>query len=229
VNCTATRHDTTTAYRDHGCRCPAAREALRLEKAAYRKRLYLCGPSLIDKTGTIRRVHALARMGWPQRDIAALAGFSRPADLTNTGRLIHRDTAAAVDAVFRRLCMTPGPSRRVRAIAANRGYPGPLDWDDIDDPDETPQTPTAPRFERRLDHDWVQVERAVDGLRPALSHAELDEAVRRLHARQWGDQPIASWLGVSQRTVQRHRAALALPAAVGDDGQPILRRKAEAA
>lgn len=99
-------------------------------------------PRWLPALGTARRMQALAAIGW------TVAQTGRDAGLTPswcrelvTGRRprVTRETAAAVDAVFRARCMTPGPSRHARSCAARNGWPPPLAWDDIDDPGEKPQ------------------------------------------------------------------------------------------
>jgi hypothetical protein len=51
---------------------------------------------------------------------------------------VNRFLHDAVARVYEELCMIPGPSQRTRALAANRGWAAPLDWDDIDDLNEQP-------------------------------------------------------------------------------------------
>jgi hypothetical protein len=201
VTCTANRHGTTTAYRDHRCRCESARVAVAEEKARYRKRLYLEGPLLLDKTGTLRRVQALARMGWSVREVARRAGVARPDDLLNPRRLVHRDTATAVDRVFRELCMTPGPSARAKAIAERRGYAGPLDWDDIDDPSERPVRDSCAEVTYHLDE--VAIEETMAGRRVKLSHEERQEVFRRLIERGLNASQIAQRLGMTRAAAQK--------------------------
>lgn len=98
-------------------------------------------PTLI---GTQRRLHALARLGWPPSHIATHAGLSPSALRNATYR--NRYTPAvrfAIASAFERLRGTPGPSRATARAAATRGYPTALAWHaDIDDPRATPD----PRF-----------------------------------------------------------------------------------
>lgn len=92
--------------------------------------------------GVVRRVQALAALGWPATEVARLAGLS-PAEAARlavsdpSGR-VHPRVAAAVAATYARLHMTPGPSARARARADALGWAPPLAWDDIDDPEQTP-------------------------------------------------------------------------------------------
>lgn len=82
-----------------------------------------------------RRVRALAAIGWPARDVAARAGVSIAvvADLT-AGRSTRVESRSddSLRAVYEALSMTPGPSERLRKVAARKGWVPPLAWDDID-------------------------------------------------------------------------------------------------
>lgn len=207
--CTARRHGTPTAYRDDHCRCPEARTAIALEKAAYRKRLYLQGKSLIDRTGTLRRVQALMAMGWACRDIAARIGYARPDDLLRPGRPILRETAERVARLYEELCMTPGPSVRARAIAARRGYAPPLAWDDdtIDDPNALPDL----GGEDSPEVDEVAIRRAMAGSSVTLSRTERAEVIRRLVA-EVGYGECQRRLGVSGSVISRAMRGERVPA-----------------
>lgn len=97
-------------------------------------------PRLVDSTGSIRRLHALAAMGWPWSAL----------DLMPSGQVwqitrratIRRDTADRIAEVYERLCMIPGPSVRSARHAAASGWAPPLAWDDIDS-DTEPITTSA--------------------------------------------------------------------------------------
>lgn len=99
-------------------------------------------PNRVPALGTIRRIQALAAMGWPTTHIGAIAGMqvSQVNDLM-AGRLkrIPRAWADTVDTVFRTLCVAVGPSPRTRRIAARNGWVPALAWDDIDDPGARPR------------------------------------------------------------------------------------------
>jgi hypothetical protein len=97
--------------------------------------------------GTTRKLQALVALGWPQAVLATRLGRIP----TNLGRLLHASqprvnaaTWRAVDALWEELQATPGPSTRARTIAAKRGWPPPLAWDDIDNPDARPVTTRTP-------------------------------------------------------------------------------------
>jgi hypothetical protein len=99
-------------------------------------------PNRVPSTGTMRRIQALAVMGWPISHTAQAAGIrGTQVNELMAGRRkrIPRVQAEAVEAVFRQRWNMPGPSPRTRTIAARNGWVSALAWDDIDDPNEKPQ------------------------------------------------------------------------------------------
>jgi hypothetical protein len=140
AGCPAARHGTPAAYSYWGCRCQTAREAKRI----YHKRLreHRAEPGRVDASGTIRRVRALAALGWPQPELARMLGCHPRAlgQLGRRSRMVHAATAENVAALYEELSMRPGPSVRARNRAARLGYVPPLGWAEgsIDDPDARP-------------------------------------------------------------------------------------------
>lgn len=97
----------------------------------------LGGSALVDATGTVRRIQALAAIGWTLTSTADALGWT----LTNLSALrrqtkVIRRTADAVAELYERRSGTPGPSRAARVLAGRRGWVPPLAWNDIDT-DET--------------------------------------------------------------------------------------------
>lgn len=94
----------------------------------------------VDPTGTVRRVRALAWMGWPCAEVARRAGCSARTlhGLKYPGQRVSAGLAARVDAVFRELHMVAGPSNLTAGKARAAGWWPPLAWDDIDDPGAVP-------------------------------------------------------------------------------------------
>lgn len=95
----------------------------------------------VPAVGTRRRVRALARMGWPCREVALRAGVL-PATL-NT--IVHRvsisaSIASRVARVYEEISHLQGPSSVCRGQAIARGFPAPASWDyaDMDDPAARP-------------------------------------------------------------------------------------------
>lgn len=107
--------------------------------------------SLVDGTGTRRRLQALVAIGWPQMTLARLAGVDK---LTVNDQVLERvptaygATARAVRDLYDQLWNvdpeTRGVTRRwsehARALAARRRWAPPAAWDDdtIDSPAATP-------------------------------------------------------------------------------------------
>lgn len=189
--------------------CAPCREAERVKKASYRKRRYLNrGPLLVDATGTRRRIHALAAIGWSAGELATRYGYDRTAigKWTQTPE-VHVTTRDRVAALYEELWDIPGPSERVRQIAATRGWLPPLAWDDdaIDDPAAQPATVVA-ETTRTKDIDEIAVYRATHGDRVGLTTAERRAAVRILTDRGRTETQIADILGVAPRIVARDRS-----------------------
>jgi hypothetical protein len=95
--------------------------------------------------GVIRRVRALARLGWSSPEMAARAGIPS----TTVARLRDHDERlwvgnqrirAAIAKAYDEMSMTVPPLTRHTSKLANRaaarGWAPPLAWDDIDDPAE---------------------------------------------------------------------------------------------
>jgi len=97
----------------------------------------------VDATGTIRRLRALAAMGWPMKQLAAMSGVSMPtvSCLMNHRRgTVYSRTAGKVADLYDELSMREGNSQRSRLRARRHGWAPPLAWDDetIDDPNAQP-------------------------------------------------------------------------------------------
>lgn len=179
------RHGTNAGY-IAGCHDTCCKHA----HATYRRNLYARqylarGGMTIPALGSQRRIQALQAIGWRIRDIAGeLDLWVADNGVCQTlWQLMRRDmttraTAARIDAVYRRLNMTPGPSNHSRARAVNRGYLPPLAWDDIDDPDERPNLSDA-----RSSIDEAAIERVLAGDIVPTTFAERVEITRRWQAR----------------------------------------------
>lgn len=183
------RHGSTRGYRHGGCRCQPCRDAAALQENRYllRRAANHGQPLLMDKTGAVRRLHALMAIGWPRRTLALQAGYTSDAFagvLHGRRATLTLATHHRIVTLYDRLCMTPGPSSSTRLRAASKGWPSPLAWDDID-------TDLAPVHGPRYSPDWdtsvdeVMVQRVIDGHDKGrrLTNAEAREAVRRLRAR----------------------------------------------
>jgi hypothetical protein len=177
--------------------------------------------SLVDATGTRRRLRSLVAAGFTVPWLAAQLGRTPP-NLRRTMRSarVTARTAREVRDLDDRLWDTEPPaatktqqaaSRAARAYAADRGWLRRLAWDDIDhDPDPEPdQLDSADDLDDLDDLDEIKVERVIAGdtsLR--LTEAEEREVVRRLTERGRSIRVIAELLSTSTRTVSRRRAKI---------------------
>lgn len=138
---------TSTCYNGHGCRCDHCRDARAVMKRIeyYGSKGLLRADVKVSSVGVMRRLQALAFMGWSCQVIAERIGSHyRPLTrLRDGGReRVMQSTHNRVDAVFRELAFVeaPGHSGRVtRGAARKRGWVHALAWDDIDDPDGWPR------------------------------------------------------------------------------------------
>ena len=108
----------------------------------------------VDTCGTIRRLDALALLGWSAADVAREAGLL-PANVRGfrRRRCVYAATRAGIAAVYDDLWSTPAPdsptAARTRSTARKRGAVPALAWDDgagphgIDNPSATPHPWTA--------------------------------------------------------------------------------------
>lgn len=105
----------------------------------------------IPSLGSVRRIQALAAIGWAQCMLGPMLDRDITFAHSITSRTVVRaSTASMVDDLYRKLHMTPGPSDTARRVAKQRGWAPPLAWDDIDT-DEHPVTgpPTVTPFPDR--------------------------------------------------------------------------------
>lgn len=194
------RHDNQTAYRN-GCRCEKARRA----KSRYDKRwsLGLNEPTLVDATGTRRRVQALAALGWPIGELTKRLGLTdRGLSFMYAGTTVTPATAQAVAVLYDELCWTEGPSEIAKNRAQRKGWATPLAWDDdeIDDPAAQPKGAVVSH-----DIDELAVQLAVNGRLGDrhLTRRESHVAIRRMRELGLSTAEIARRARVSDRTVHR--------------------------
>lgn len=155
-NCTAPRHGTVSDYR-YGCRCDDSREAYRL----YRKRLRQGRhqPRIVPAIGTVRRLRALAAIGWNCAELSRRLGYTTPRGVQSLRE--HRSdvvlarVATRVSALYGRLEGTAGVDHRARLLAVRRGWAPPLAWNNIDDPLEQPAQPAAEKPDRPAEVLWL--------------------------------------------------------------------------
>jgi DNA-binding CsgD family transcriptional regulator len=91
---------------------------------------------------------------------------------------IRRRYATAVAELYRQWSTIPGPSKRSRTTAAQRGFHGPLAWgDDIDDPAAVPETDVT---EAELNRDELAAERVTEMWLLASAGQQPEQIARRL-------------------------------------------------
>lgn len=154
--------------------------------------------TVIDGTGTRRRLQALVSMGWTLTALGPRLGF-HPRRLTDLmhGERVTASTARRIADGYRVMQTrdpadhgVPAASRTMaRTLAAREGWHGPLAWDDIDDPTSKPQ----PLGRKRR-----------NGTAPAKTRADV-QRVAELTAAGRTAQQIADELGCHKRTVVRAR------------------------
>jgi len=172
---------TNARYNTAACRCEPCRNAHRKQRNLARLDELEGRPRTFPAIGVQRRIRALSAIGWSFPVLAVELGITQSgvARLTADRERADRATTERVDALYQRLCMTPGPSAVAKARAVAKGWAPPLAYDDIDDPDEVPDTGATGA-------------RGVD----------LDEWARLV---KWGEEPTraAARLGVGIAAIER--------------------------
>lgn len=146
----------------------------------------------VDATGSRRRLQALRVLGHRRYDLAARLGTTpdRIKHITSGSmRRIEPAEAAAITRLYRTLSTVPGPSKQTASIARNKGWHGPLAWDDIDNPKSRPLT--------------GGIGKGGASTRPKV-YADTAR-VARLTAAGLSAKEIADELGCHKRTVVRAR------------------------
>lgn len=147
-----------------------------------------------DPIGTIRRVRALACIGWPQYTVADAIGVRR-ATLSHVvlgnRQKVAKTTARAVADLYPTWMLRPGPSTTARGIARSRGWHGPLAWGaDIDNPHARP--------------DLTGIGHDEPGRRDPLRPVEI----RHLAGFGYSAHEIAARVGLPKKDVESRLAAI---------------------
>jgi transposase len=206
------RHGTRGAYNRDQCRCDPCTAA----NAAAARRHRLCraqqawhGTSAWSPAvGTRRRLQVLTAAGWTTSQLADRMGVSKSAiaQLRNTGQdRVLATTAGDVAALYDACWWRTPPGRyqaRAERYAETRGWVAPWRWDglDLDDPATEPHPPAA-------DVDQVAIDETIAGRQVPLTKTERRAVADQLHRRGASAAEIASRLGRTPRTVERHKAA----------------------
>lgn len=196
------------------CKCGLCRRACAdYERARYNARaLGRFEAQRVDPTGAVRRLRALAWMGWSSADLAPLTGIqSEHLGRIRAGRKtwIRPATHAAIARAYDELWDQQPPIRsgkaksaplRARLHARRRGWLSPLAWDDID------TDPGPAVSDVAVDVDEIAVDLACSGQPVALTQPERIEAVRRLHAWGLSDPQVAERLRIQTAAVFKIRS-----------------------
>ncbi|MFG2412333.1 hypothetical protein [Streptomyces goshikiensis] len=151
-------------------------------------------PSLVDATGTRRRIEALTAAGWPMERLAEHFGVSLKyvAEMRKQDKV--RDVSAqAVTRAYEQLKdkrpetrgVIPPIAKRARRMAADRGWAPPKYWakfpDAIDDPHFTPEYGMTRPQRLAEEAVWLVtvagVPRTEAATRLGLTFGEVDEAL----------------------------------------------------
>lgn len=129
-----------TCYNTHGCRCKDCRTSKSSNRNGYdwETRRRMGRDVWISATGTMRRLQALAVIGWSTAEIAArMDSHYRPLQKVRAGEreCVRMSTARRVAVVFEELCMKVRHGRAAKITrfhALAHGWVPPLAWNDID-------------------------------------------------------------------------------------------------
>lgn len=155
--------------------------------------------------GALRRLQALAAIGWSQTAISDRTGVTRSVlNQLKYARTTSWETWVAIRDTYETLSATPattGRLARVRGEALRRGWPAPLDWEghNIDDPCVIVEA-----------HPYEPKSR-IDEIREAA--AVRAERVAELTALGLSAKEVAQRVGITPRQVVRDRGATAVAAA----------------
>ncbi len=205
-------HGTRARY-GRGCRCEDCREAARIYFKRMRERRL--PPGLVDSTGTVRRVRALAAAGWSFAAQGQWMGTSDrwPGMLANqSSETVTLSTADRVKAMYAALQNQPGTSAKAKTWAAKRGWLGPAWWDDdasLDDPSFEPLAEAQAADTTVIDE--VAVDRALRGFSVRLTKVERHFAIHEGRRRGTALNAVAATLGMNYQTAVK-LAAKPLPA-----------------
>lgn len=159
----------------------------------------------MDGTGFVRRLQALACLGWRYEDLTERLGcayqtITAVPDRGVVARALHDKMVALYD----QLQHQQGPSRIVAIKARNKGWHPPAAWDDIDTDRETPTLELEGEIV-----DEVLVRRVLDGFASprSMNRAERDEAARILLAKGYSPTTIGNRLNMAYHHVKKVAAA----------------------
>jgi hypothetical protein len=162
-----------------------------------------------DAVGVRRRIRALCRAGWEQKEMAARTGYGAAVwSMWANAAQVHKATRELVAAVYDDLSTQEGGSGRATRWAQRRGWHPPEAWSDatIDDPRAEPYDWC------RDDVDEVALQQVEAGVRRwgGLTGAEQRELVHRHLGRSRPSTLAARW-GTTRARIEKLAA----------DGAPV--------
>lgn len=141
-----------------------------------------CPGHWMDTTGTIRRVRALAAIGYPTYTVADAVGIGHATMrhlVAGNREKVAKSTARKIAELYPRWIAKPGPSATTRGIAKSRGWHGPLAWGgNIDDPAAQPDTEGAGYDDTPRKRDDLRTEEIKHLAGFGLSDYEIAKLVR---------------------------------------------------
>lgn len=135
-------HGHWSCYSLGGCRCDDCRawrsREYRSTSDFYKAQRALAGRDVyVSAAGSVRRLQALACLGWSARHVAERTGVTEHhlsrVRRGGAGGQVRASVAAAIREAYEQLSMTVRDSRdgrKVTAVARRHGWRPPLDWDE---------------------------------------------------------------------------------------------------
>lgn len=170
------------------------------------------GQQLAPSLGPWRRTQALTAMGWSlERQAAELSISPRALDELRHTRLIDGRLWQAIDGLYDRWSMTPGPDTTVMAQSRAAGVTPPLGWDEEDLDHPSARSLAAARSRRAIIDEAVIERRCGGDTSVVICPGERAEITRIAVDERWPAARLALVLDIdvesARRTLRRWRAA----------------------
>lgn len=205
------------AVSHYGCCCADALRAKRRADKRYRVRSHS-----VESTGTVRRLRALACLGYsPAAIVAGGPCTQQQAKDIRAGKVrrIRRVNADWIAAFYNAHQETELPhtsqTNQVRNTARRNGWAPPIAWDPdtLDNPQVGPQHRARDTHTPSVNEEWIELDQLIRGARlplRAVDHRRLMRpAAAVLLARGLTTADIAIRLGCTTRAVERIKVKLA--------------------
>ncbi len=186
----------------HGKRKFVTNETAVILLALTPEQVWRSGGLRVPKKVTVQRIRSMMALGWSLNWQARQLGLKDQGSLSSMFRDSRETVTLETERAVRRLAEqvgdTWGPDRRVQRWAEKRGWHVPGAYDARGDLIPGAAMAQASRRQQERERSEVTRERRTQS---------LDE-VQRLTARGWSAARIAEQLGVTERSVERYRAAV---------------------